>query len=71
MQIMSNERKRQSIKFNLSTNLLYSLGTHFDEAAVGSLINVTIQDGKTAFLNCRINLLQDKTVNIRQPLSLV
>lgn len=28
-----------------------------------SLINVTIQDGKTAFLNCKINLLQDKTVN--------
>ncbi|CRK97509.1 CLUMA_CG010898, isoform A, partial [Clunio marinus] len=39
------------------------LGTHFDEVAVGSLINVTIQDGKTAFLNCKINLLQDKTVS--------
>ncbi|KAG5679583.1 hypothetical protein PVAND_009143 [Polypedilum vanderplanki] len=40
----------------------FRLGTHFDQVAVGSLINVTIQDGKTAYLNCKINLLQDKTV---------
>lgn len=39
-----------------------SLGTHFDGVAIGSLINVTVQGGKTAFLNCKINLLQDKTV---------
>lgn len=54
---------KQSINLNLYSHLLFSLGTHFDEAAMESLINVTIQDGKTAFLNCKINLLQDKTVN--------
>lgn len=59
---MLREWQSITLKFNLSTHILYSLGTHFDEAAVGSLINVTIQDGKTAFLNCKINLLQDKTV---------
>lgn len=42
---------------------LNSLGTHFDEIAVGSLINVTIQEGKTAYFDCKINLLQDKTVS--------
>lgn len=42
-----------------------SLGTHFDEIAVGSLINVTIQEGKTAYFDCKINLLQDKTVSIK------
>ncbi|XP_070500295.1 uncharacterized protein [Chironomus tepperi] len=40
----------------------FRLGTHFDEIAVGSLINVTIQEGKTAYFDCKINLLQDKTV---------
>lgn len=40
----------------------FSKGTHFDQVAAGSLINVTVQGGRTAFLNCKINLLQDKTV---------
>ena len=61
---------KKSIKFNLLTHLLgffffflpHSLGTHFDGVAIGSLINVTVQGGRTAFLNCKINLLQDKTV---------
>jgi hypothetical protein len=51
--------------FFLFFSIYYSLGTHFDEVAVGSLINETIQGGKTAFLNCKINLLQDKTVRVR------
>ncbi|CAO1405030.1 unnamed protein product [Diamesa serratosioi] len=42
----------------------FRLGTHFDGIAVGSLINnFTIQEGKTAYLNCKINSIQDKTVS--------
>lgn len=38
-------------------------GPHFEEVELGTnATNITVQVGSTANLNCRISLLQDKTV---------
>jgi hypothetical protein len=39
-------------------------GPHFEEVQLGAnATNITVQVGSTANLNCRISLLQDKTVS--------
>ncbi|PNF22814.1 hypothetical protein B7P43_G02530 [Cryptotermes secundus] len=39
-------------------------GPHFEEVELGAnATNITVQVGSTANLNCRISLLQDKTVS--------
>lgn len=39
-------------------------GPHFEEVELGTnATNITVQVGSTANLNCRISLLQDKTVS--------
>lgn len=38
-------------------------GPHFEDiASLGNVTNITVQVGNTVYLNCRISLLQDKTV---------
>ena len=40
-------------------------GPHFEEVELGAnSTNITVQVGSTANLNCRISLLQDKTVSL-------
>lgn len=40
-------------------------GPHFEEVELGAnATNITVQVGSTANLNCRISLLQDKTVSL-------
>lgn len=40
-------------------------GPHFEDIKnIGNITNITIQAGDTAHLNCRISLLQDKTVSV-------
>lgn len=52
----SNQHLKWSFKFS-------RYGPHFDDLHTGdNLINVTAQAGSIAYLNCRISLLQDKTV---------
>lgn len=43
---------------------IYRYGPHFDDVHVAEKVgNVSAQIGSIAFLDCRIRLLQDKTVN--------
>lgn len=52
----------------LSNSILFVLlfhryGPHFEDApGVGQTTNLTVQAGCSVYLNCRISLLQDKTV---------
>lgn len=43
---------------------IFSYGPQFDDKIKGNITNVTVQAGSTAALNCRISLLQDKTVSV-------
>ncbi|XP_055382587.1 GATA zinc finger domain-containing protein 14 [Condylostylus longicornis] len=38
-------------------------GPHFEDKREGNITNITVQAGSTIHLNCRISLLQDKTVS--------
>lgn len=40
-------------------------GPHFEDiSSAGNVTNITVQVGSAVYLNCRISLLQDKTVRI-------
>lgn len=40
-------------------------GPSFEDAPDGNITKITVQLGEDAHLNCRISLLQDKTVSVR------
>lgn len=41
-------------------------GPHFEDIkTVGNVTNMTVQMGQSVYLNCRISLLQDKTVSLQ------
>lgn len=48
-----------------SFNTYYRYGPHFEDIpAIGNVTNITVPIGNAVYLNCRISLLQDKTVRI-------
>lgn len=50
---------------NGSFNTYYRYGPHFEDIpAIGNVTNITVPIGNAVYLNCRISLLQDKTVRI-------
>lgn len=55
----------QTLFQNNSFNFhFHRYGPHFDDVHVAEKVgNVSVQLGSVAYLNCRIRLLQDKTVN--------
>lgn len=57
---------------NHDHNLIWnSYGPHFEDIpTVGNVSNITVPVGNAVYLNCRISLLQDKTVSISNMISL-
>lgn len=59
--------KRNDIQLNIFFVLFFRFGPHFEDVLNDDdVINATALSGKTAYLNCRISLLQDKTVSYNQ-----
>lgn len=53
------------VDWNGSFNTHHRYGPHFEDIpAIGNVTNITVPIGNAVYLNCRISLLQDKTVRI-------
>lgn len=59
----TKKKRKKWSSLDFKTSIKNSYGPHFEDIpTVGNVTNITVPIGNAVYLNCRISLLQDKTV---------